>query len=70
MVLLPNDWMLFWNERWNPLMSATMPMSVATPITIPSSASAERRRLATSAREAMPRVSRSRKRFMRAPGYS
>ena len=49
MVLLPNDWMLCWNERWKPLISATMPITVPTPMTIPSSASTERRRLATSA---------------------
>jgi len=67
MVLLPNDWMLCWNERWKPLMSATMPMTVPTPITIPSRARTERSRFATSARPAIPRVSRSRKRFI---GYS
>src|ERR1041385_8346641 len=63
MVLLPNDWMLCLNERWKPLMRATIPITVPTPITIPSSASKERSRFAISARAAMPRASRSRNRF-------
>src|ERR1043166_2877264 len=54
--------MFCWNERWNPLMSATLPIPVPTPMTIPSSASIERMRFAVSARRAMSNVSESRKR--------
>src|ERR1043166_1171390 len=54
--------MFCWNERWKPLMSATMPITVPTPMTIPSSASIERMRFAVSARRAMSNVSESRKR--------
>jgi hypothetical protein len=68
MVLLPSeDCMLCWNERWKPLISDTMPITVPTPITIPSRARNERRRFATRARRAMSNVSPSRNRFT---GYS
>src|SRR5690348_2905583 len=60
-VLLPNAWMFCWNERWKPLMSDTMPITVATPMTMPSSASIERMRFAVSARRAIVSVSRTRK---------
>src|SRR5947209_6025360 len=56
MVLLPSDRTLCVNERWNPLMSAAMPTTTHTPMTMPASASSERRRLANSADSAMPRV--------------
>jgi hypothetical protein len=46
MVLLPQDWMPFWNERWKPLMSDIIAITVATPIMIPSSASSDRMRFA------------------------
>src|SRR5689334_17448506 len=65
MVLLPNDWMLCWKERWKPFTSATMPISVPTPITIPSNASTERRRLAISASPAIRNVSRNNEKSMR-----
>src|SRR5436190_5644338 len=52
--------MFCWNERWNPLMSDTMPMTVPTPMTMPSSASTERMRFAASARRAIVNVSRTR----------
>src|SRR5260221_13978684 len=54
--------MFCWNERWKPLMSATMPITVPTPMTMPSRASIERMRFAVSARRAMPNVSVSRNR--------
>src|SRR5215471_16541056 len=64
-VLLPNDLMFCSNERWNPLMSDTMPITVPTPMTMPSSASIERMRFAVSARRAIVSVSSMRKpRFM------
>src|SRR5437899_11721312 len=65
MVLLPNDWMLCWNERWKPFTSATMPISVPAPITIPSNANTERRRLAISASPAIRNVSRNNEKSMR-----
>src|ERR1044072_2301322 len=64
MVLLPMAWMLFSNERWKPLISATMPITVPTPITIPSNASNERRRLENSAPPAILKLSRSKNRFI------
>src|SRR5215471_11424997 len=60
-VLLPNDLMFCSNERWNPLMSDTMPITVPTPMTMPSSASIERMRFAVSARRAIVSVSSMRK---------
>src|SRR5215831_16027983 len=64
-VLLPNDLMFCSNERWKPLMSDTMPITVPTPMTMPSSASIERMRFAVSARRAIVSVSSTRKpRFM------
>ena len=60
MVLVPMLWICFWNERWNPLISATMPITVPTPMTMPSRARNDLRRLATSAWRAMPIVSRIR----------
>src|SRR6185369_16834698 len=53
--------MFCWNERWKPLMSDTMPITVPTPMTMPSSASIERMRFAASARRAIVNVSRTRK---------
>src|SRR6516165_1777692 len=53
--------MFCWNERWKPLISDTMPITVPTPMTIPSSASIERMRFAASARRAIVSVSRTRK---------
>src|SRR5215472_13831911 len=53
--------MFCWNERWKPLMSDTMPITVATPMTMPSSASIERMRFAVSARRAIVSVSSTRK---------
>src|SRR5438093_8440098 len=61
-VLLPNDWMFCWNERWKPLMSATMPITVPTPMTMPRSASSDRMRFAASAWRAIVNVSPIRKR--------
>src|SRR5688572_10888778 len=49
--------MFCWNERWKPLMSDTIAITVATPMTMPSSASAERMRFAASARRAIVNVS-------------
>src|SRR6266478_5079647 len=57
MVLLPRDWMLCSNERWKPLINDIIPITVPTPMTMPSSASIERRRLAARARPAMPQIS-------------
>src|SRR5262245_8430758 len=54
--------MFCWNERWKPLMSDTMPITVPTPITMPSSASSERMRFAARARRAIVSVSKTRKR--------
>src|SRR5437667_3620056 len=45
-------------------MSDTMPITVPTPITMPSNANKERRRLATNAPPAMRKVSRTRNKFM------
>jgi hypothetical protein len=59
MVLLPQDWMPFWNERWKPLMSDIIAITVATPMTMPSSASSERMRFAVRAWRAMRSVSRN-----------
>src|SRR6185436_14527032 len=59
MVLLPQDWMPFWNERWKPLMSDIIAITVATPMTMPSSASSERIRFAVSAWRAIRSVSRN-----------
>src|SRR5580765_2235972 len=56
--------MLCWKERWKPLISETIPITVPTPITMPSSASADRMRFATSARLAMNSVSRIMNRFI------
>src|SRR5262245_32136363 len=53
--------MFCWNDRWKPLMSATIPITVPTPITMPSSGSMERMRFAASARRAMVNVSAIRK---------
>src|SRR5262245_47159000 len=56
------------NERWKPLMSDTMPITVPTPMTMPSSASMERMRFAASARRAIVSVSNTRKlRFIADP---
>src|SRR5882757_9925731 len=63
MVLLPNDWMLCWKERWKPFTSATIPITVPTPMTMPSSARTERNRLATRAWPAMRRDSLASRRF-------
>src|SRR4026209_2639242 len=60
MVLVPMLWICFWKERWKPLISATMPITVPTPMTIPSRARNERSRFATSAWRAIRKVSRSR----------
>src|SRR5436190_7155447 len=65
MVLLPSDWMLCSNERWKPLISAIMPITVPTPMTMPSSASIERNRFAARARPAIPKISLARAGFTR-----
>src|SRR5258706_8184980 len=57
MVFCPMFLMLCSKERWNPLISAIIPITVPTPMTIPSSASSERSRFASSDRPAIFRVS-------------
>src|SRR5262245_56759106 len=49
--------MLSRNDFWNPLMSDAIAMTVATPMTMPSSASIERSRFAASAWRAIVNVS-------------
>src|SRR5206468_5694696 len=60
MVLLPRDWVLCSNERWKPLINAIMPITVPTPMTMPSNASIDRSRFAANARPAISRISRTR----------
>src|SRR4029077_20478351 len=62
--------MPFWNERWKPLISDIIAITVATPMTMPSRASIERMRFAASACRAMRTVSRNSVHAVMAPSVA